>query len=228
MDSDQKVELWQRFCQAQGIRTGAVPLFETAEGLHVVSRQLGRDGRLVLQRSNEMESMIISKVNSVLAPASLNEGLLYMMCWLREEQVLPLYIGKAGRYGRKDGNISANLARPDRDRSKFARWGSNYAYHLGELSAVACPGHSANKQSPKYKRWAERLFLNFPAEQPQLREQTYFWCTAWSAASPSIWSDFAPCSLAFQEYLLIGVAGILYPMFLLNQEGINRIESAAT
>jgi hypothetical protein len=33
---------------------------------------------------------------------------------------------------------------------------------------------------------------------------------------------FSPCSLAFQEYLLIGVAAECFPGELLNEEGVNR------
>jgi hypothetical protein len=37
-----------------------------------------------------------------------------------------------------------------------------------------------------------------------------------------IWREFGACPLAFAEYLLIGVAGLLFPDDLLNDEGVNR------
>jgi hypothetical protein len=44
--------------------------------------------------------------------------------------------------------------------------------------------------------------------------------------SRNIWSDFGRCPLAFAEYLLIGVAGLLFPDTLLNDEGVNRAATA--
>jgi len=38
-----------------------------------------------------------------------------------------------------------------------------------------------------------------------------------------IWLEFGSCPLAFAECLLIGVAGLLFPMELLNDEGVNRV-----
>jgi hypothetical protein len=37
-----------------------------------------------------------------------------------------------------------------------------------------------------------------------------------------IWEEFGPTSLAFLEYLMIGVASEAYPERLLNVEGRNR------
>jgi hypothetical protein len=36
----------------------------------------------------------------------------------------------------------------------------------------------------------------------------------------------SPCPLAFAEYLLIGVAGVLFPNDLLNEEGVNGVIGA--
>ena len=49
-----------------------------------------------------------------------------------------------------------------------------------------------------------------------------FWCAAWGPGSPNIWREFGARPLAFAEYLLIGVAGLLFPDDLLNDEGVNR------
>ena len=40
--------------------------------------------------------------------------------------------------------------------------------------------------------------------------------------SAGIWREFGCCPLAFAEYLLIGVAALLFPADLLNEEGVNR------
>jgi hypothetical protein len=37
-----------------------------------------------------------------------------------------------------------------------------------------------------------------------------------------IWPEFGACPLAFIEYLLIGVASLLFPDDLLNEEGVSR------
>ncbi len=45
--------------------------------------------------------------------------------------------------------------------------------------------------------------------------------------SSNIWREFGACPLAFAEYLLIGVAGLLFPGDLLNDEGVNRTADVA-
>ena len=60
------------------------------------------------------------------------------------------------------------------------------------------------------------------AEAPRLRIPVRFWCTGWGPSSQNIWVEFGSCPLAFAEYLLIGVAGLLFPGELLNDEGVNR------
>jgi hypothetical protein len=55
-------------------------------------------------------------------------GIIYCMYWIREKQIVPLYIGKAERYG-NNGRLSANLTNP-----AFGRWGYSKYYHLGDLA----------------------------------------------------------------------------------------------
>jgi hypothetical protein len=175
-----------------------------------------------------MEALLTNTVEQVLAsPSVAAEGLLYIMHSLDGAgRVVPLYVGKAGRYGRT-GGISANLDAIRRNTSKFARWGYNYAYHMGDLSAAALPGHAADKVTFKYRRWAARLFITAVAEGPRQRMPVRFWCTAWGPTSQNIWLEFGSCPLAFAEYLLIGVAGLLFPGDLLNDEGVNRTAATA-
>jgi hypothetical protein len=222
MMNEQKLALWHRFCAEHRIREASVPLFACDDGGRVVSAPFGKNSRLILRRSPEMEALIVREVRKTLSTDTRNEGLLYMMHWREERRILPLYIGRAGKYGKGDGNISANLLNVERDASKFARWGSGYAYHIGDLSAAACPGHGNDKVAKKYQRWAERLFFDAPAPRPTLRRPVYFWATTWNPDSYSIWPEFGSCFLAFQEYLLIGVAAQLFPEALLNDEGVNR------
>lgn len=218
-----KLALWQTFCDRHAIVRTSVPLFEV-EGARVVTREQGHDHRLILARSRAMEDLVVREVHRVLDVGSPFEGILYLMFWPGDGGLVePLYIGRAGRYGRGDGNVSANLKNIATDRGKFARWGSGYAYHIGDLSAAACPNHSQSKVTPKYTRWARRLFVAVPERRPRLHRPVSFWCTAWSSDSPSIWQEFGATSLAFEEYLLIGVASILFPETLLNTEGVNRL-----
>jgi len=71
-------------------------------------------------------------------------------------------------------------------------------------------------------RRAHRLFESGPTTAPQLWFDVRFWCTPWGPASPGIWPEFGSCLLAFIEYQLIGVASLLFPDDLLNEEGVNR------
>src|SRR5262249_54073052 len=142
-------------------------------------------------------SLVIASVRSALEkPASDAEGLLYMMHRLHADgTVIPCYIGKAGRHGRSGANISANWINVDCDEAKFARWGYNYAYHLGDLSAAVLPGHAASKVRPKYMKWAKYLFWDVPSQSPRPRHDMRFWCTIWGSGSESVWPEFSPRDL---------------------------------
>jgi hypothetical protein len=50
----------------------------------------------------------------------------------------------------------------------------------------------------------------------------------WGPTSPGIWPEFGPCPLAFIEYLLIGVASLLFPDDLLHEEGVSRRSADVT
>jgi hypothetical protein len=183
-----------------------VPLFAaTAHGTIEVF-PYGRDGRPMLRRSAEMEAMVVEIVDAVLGAKPLDaEGLMYVMHYLDQQgRVVPLYIGKAGRHGRSGAVVSANVASIRANAGRFARWGYNYAYHMGDLSAAALLGHPAAK--------VQRACF-----------EVRFWCAAWGPGSPNIWREFGACPLAFAEYLLIGVAGLLFRNDLLNDEGVNRM-----
>ena len=227
MSEHQKSKVWSEFCISHSIFHRSVPLFDADETGRVFTLPFGVDGRLLLQKSHQMRDLIITTVERVLLDPWPNgemlEGIIYMMLWHEEpDQVIPLYIGRAGKHGKSGGNISANLLNIRNNANKFARWGSGYAYHIGDLSAASCIGHLPSRITPKYVKWANRLFQDAPCEQPMLYRPTYFWTTAWGPFSQSIWLEYGPTSLSFQEYLLIGVASDLFPGFLLNDEGVNK------
>ncbi|QWV96095.1 hypothetical protein KP005_11960 [Geomonas nitrogeniifigens] len=225
-------DIWQQFCLAQQIRNTGVPLFETSEEGRVSTTTIGTENcRHVLLRSKEMEALIVRETDKLVSDwrsgSKEYDGLIYLMYTARrEEEIIPLYIGKTETIGKGDGNLSVNVFNLQRDRSKFARWGDNYAYHIGDLSAVSLAGHSLSKVTSKYKRWADQLFESYPAQNPKLKTPVFFWAKAWGSHETGIWREFGPTRLTFLEYLLIGVASSAYPETLLNIEGHNRNCSA--
>ena len=72
----------------------------------------------------------------------------------------------------------------------------------------------------KYQAWANLLF-DSTDRQPKLKDTVYFWARAWNPAHVGIWEVMGPTSLAFLEYMLIGVADRVSPN-LLNREGNGR------
>jgi len=214
-----KLKLWNEFARAHDILARSTPLFAQADDGRVETFLYGRGShaRRLLLRSPKMEAHLIQAVNEAVSSSS--DGVLYMM--FREggsSGVVPLYIGRAGRIGKK-GGLSQNLQRIETNTANFGRWGYNYAYHMGDLSAVVL-GHPS-RAIPKYRSWSTALFHEVPSSEPRLKFPVRFWCTKWSASSQNIWTDFGPCSLSFIEYLLIGVASSLFPNDLLNREGVN-------
>ena len=149
------------------------------------------------------------------------EGVIYCMFKKSSSnEFVPLYIGKAEKYG-KSGNLSENITL---GKGKFARWGHGYAYHIGDLSAVAY-NHTKAKKPKKYTDWANALFAQYPAKPSGdiiLKEKIYFWMQAWENGSVGLWKQFGSTSLTFLEYQLIGVATSVYPNSVLNKEGQNR------
>jgi hypothetical protein len=220
--------LWNRWCEAQNILAQSVPLFDCDDSSRVRTRRIGSSNpRPVLCRHPEMDALMLRQtallVNDWKSKQNQYDGIIYMMFAPQTNgEVLPLYIGKAETLGKGDGNLSANLIGIEKDRSKFARWGDNYQYHIGDLSAAALVGHAVDKISPKYSRWAADLFDEIPTENPRLKEDVRFWVKAWKTTDIGIWSEMSPTRLTFLEYLLIGVASSIFGDRLLNAEGRNR------
>lgn len=219
-----KLKLWEDFVQTHDVIGRSAPLFMEAADGRVETFVYGKNRRLLLRRSPAMDDLVIATVNTCLSASS--DGLLYMMFRAgTDTPVVPLYIGRAGRVGRK-GGLSDNLRRIETNRANFARWGYNYAYHMGDLSAVVL-NHHGQKLQKKYQSWGAALFEECPNPEPRLRQPIRFWCTEWSGRSANIWPEFGPCSLSFIEYLLIGVASTLFPNDLLNREGVNARDDSS-
>lgn len=220
-----KLQLWNDFCHQHQILNTGVLLFGTV-GNRVSTIPYGSNKRIVLQRSKYMTQLVEKELDKILVDfkhgTEQYDGLIYMMYWMIEDQVVPLYIGKAEKYGKKGKNLSQNMTKGN---ANFCRWGYNYQYHLGDLSAVVCEGHAQEKRTSKYQLWADKLFTIKADEQtssPILKYPTYFWTKAWSRKDVGVWKEFGETSLTFLEYLLIGLASTVFPDDLLNHEGVNR------
>ena len=140
-----KAEIWNAFIDKQGVDTRSVPLFEQGFDGYVKTKVIGKtQKRTVLKRNQAMEDLVVFECQKLIqdweSETNSYDGLIYMML---TSGLQPLYIGKAETFGKGDGNLSANIKGIKTDRSKFARWGDNYAYHIGDLSAVVLPGHDS-------------------------------------------------------------------------------------
>ena len=183
----------------------------------------GRNNRLVLKRSTQMETLMRDLSRQLIKEhqdSIVTDGILYDAFALRWQDE-PLYIGKAETFGKSDGNLSANISDLAKGHGKFGRWGYNYAYHLGDLSAVTCEGHPQDKSTTKYKAWRNKLF-SVKYGQVTTKTEVMFWATLWDSSCQSIWQQYGSTKLAFEEYLVIGVASDVFPHSLLNQEGRTR------
>jgi len=218
-----KQAVWDKFCARFNIVESCVPLFAVDSSGDVQEKFIGKNLKSVLVRSADCDAMILSVTDLLVedwtsSGANQFDGMLYMMGWTEAGKFVPLYIGKTETIGKGLGNLSANITNLHRDRSKFARWGDNYQYHIGDLSACVLSGHDESKKARKYQSWAKCLFVDGTLK---LRQPVYFWATAWDKSQVGVWEEFGPTSLAFLEYLLIGVAGGISPS-LLNREGLSR------
>ena len=206
-----------------------MPLFATSSDLAVKTKQIGKPTpRNILCRSLEMDTLIRTECAKLIEDwkqkAFAYDGLIYMMLLEEPEGVVPLYIGKAETLGKTNGNLSVNIKGIETNTRNFARWGDNYAYHIGDLSAAVLPGHDPKEITPKYRSWAASLFKEYPTNTPVLKRKVFFWTKAWSAnndTGPEVGLG-GPTKLTFLEYLLIGLASSAFGDVLLNREGRNR------
>ena len=227
MDSSKpsKRDIWNQWVGEYVDTTEPVPLFATDDDGHVQTKTHGRDNRPVLRRSHEMETLLRSEGRKVVEDwqdsQDVYQGLIYLMYTLDGPEIVPRYIGKAGKYGRGGDGLSANLKNVRTNNTKLARWGDGYAYHIGELSAAVLDHHTdeaVNREKDpigKYQTWADALFVDGTR---QLAEPVYFWTIAWRTDDTGPFYGFET-SLEALEYNLINLAADLYPDELLNSEG---------
>ena len=221
-----KLKLWADFLTYNRVVEESVPLFAT-KSHSIETMAFGRNGRLVLRRSPEMDVRMRQLGNELIDEFDqdrvTHDGILYLMFRHANDAVIPLYFGKAEIYGRKKGKLSANVSDLATGNGKFGRWGYNYDYHIGDLSAVTLPGHPAKKRTPKYESWRQALFIQ-DSGSILLNGDVRFWACLWGPDKKSVWREYGITRLAFEEYLLIGVASDLFPSEFLNREGRNKLE----
>ena len=94
--SSYKQDIWDSFCNRNQIAETGVNLFaQTDDIVNVI--EIGKKKRFVLERSQDMETLVIAEVRKVLEDYSsgedLFEGLIYMMYQFSNNSLIPLYIG---------------------------------------------------------------------------------------------------------------------------------------
>lgn len=216
--------IFNNFIKKHNINTNC-KLFDTDVNFNVNTILYGKE-KYVLKRSKSMEKLIVQEVNKIIDDYNnktlIYDGLIYMMYKKENSKIIPLYIGKSEKFGKKNKNLSINVKDIEKNNGKFCRWGYNYSYHIGDLSAVVLKGHQPSKVTNKYSAWANKLFTSINTEYPQLKGDIYFWIKAWSNNDIGLWEDFGKTSLNFLEYQMIGTSNKLFPNDLLNFEGVNR------
>ena len=219
-------KIWLEFLKRYDIINSSSDLFKNDQMVCEVKEKNKNNSTPILARHPSMENRVIEQVSIIekdyISNQNLYEGLIYMMFTLRQNQLIPLYIGKTETFGKSNKNLSANIKNLKTNKNFFARWGDNYSYHIGDLSAVALNGHNEENKTTKYTDWAKTIFTDFPTDKPKLKIPVKFWCKAWKSNDISIWEEFGHANLTFLEYQLIGVASSLFPDDLLNKEGKNR------
>ena len=171
-----RLDLWVAFCRKFRVAEDSVPLFDCDEDGFVRTREIGNPRpRKLLRRSEAMETMMCQEARKAVDDhknaTAQYDGIIYIMhTGSPDGVVVPRYIGKSETVGKTSGILSVNLSRLETDKSKFGRWGDNYAYHIGDLSSVVLPGHETEKLRLKYKLWAEALFGGIDVERPRLRQ----------------------------------------------------------
>lgn len=220
-----KQDVWASWVAEYVAPDQHVPLFETdSEGV-VRTKSHGLDNRPILKRHTEMEDHLRTEgwkvVDDWKGSDDTYEGLIYMMYTLDGEEIIPRYIGKAGKYGRDGKGLSANLKSIRTNNSKLARWGDGYAYHFGELSRALLSLHeredvdSDDPPKGKYQLWADTLFIDGTRE---LVEPVYFWVKAWRTDDTGPFYGFET-ALEALEYNLINLASDVYGDSVFNSEG---------
>lgn len=166
---------WREWLAAQqGLR--CVPLFAVGKDtpLQVETRTQAGSGHRLLCRHPEMEQAIIETVEDGLKSLSWT-GLLFIVGWGQMPDFRPLHVSYTERMGRKQA-VSENIRDIRHNRDKFARWGDNFKYRIGDLSQALfqnVPGKDANG----LEKWIPLLFSCI--DPPRLKEPVQLLILPW-------------------------------------------------
>jgi len=223
-----KAKIWDQWADIHDL-DNSVSLFETdADGVVRTERfGSGSSERDVLKRSVDMERLVVEQAEKVETDfherGQRYEGVIYMMYWTDpEEGVIPLYIGKSGKFESRGYNLNPNLKHIRKRKSRFARWGYGTAFHLGSLSQTYFDSawESSGEIPDNSKgRWIQTLF---EPRSRQLKQDVYLWMKAWEVDDIGPYTPDTGASpyLEELEHQLIALAWELYPELLLNTEGL--------
>lgn len=212
-------KIWTAFCNEFEIMNKAQQLFEHDANLAIHPKICG--GRHVLMRTESVDSYLKEKAVTLREDFEKKEykydGILYMMFRKENEAIIPLYIGKSEKIGKR-GGLSSLL----KGESPKPRWDDGPDYHVGGLSTCVCKGYPPQKVKKHYQPWAKALFTETPSAAPVLKQELYLWIGLWETKKVGLWKEFGATSLCFQETLLINLAHALFERYLLNTECILR------
>ena len=223
-----KADVWAHWVDIHDLN-GSVPLFETdADGVVQTERfGNGPHKRDVLKRSAAMERLVIEQAEKVETDfherGQRYEGVVYLMYWLdSNDDVLPLYIGKSGKFESTGYKLNPNLKYIRERKSRFARWGYGTAFHMGGLSQTYFDSAwESTGETPRSSkgRWIQTLF---EPKSRQLKRDVYLWMKAWEVDDIGPYTPDTGASpyLEELEHQLIALAWELYPDLLLNTEGL--------
>lgn len=223
-----KDDVWAQWVDIHDL-DGSVPLFET-DGDSVVQTERFGNGpykRDVLKRSADMERLVIEQAEKVETDfherGQQYEGVVYLMYWLDpNDDVVPLYIGKSGKFESTGYNLNPNLKYIRERKSRFARWGYGTAFHIGGLSETYFDSSwESTGETPRSSkgRWIQTLF---EPKSRRLKQDVYLWMKAWEVNDIGPYTPETEASpyLEELEHQLIALAWELYPDLLLNTEGL--------
>lgn len=210
--------IWEDFCFTEKIATEGKPLFQVDSSSIVATKLCGK--ATVLCRTPAVDDYLAKTAIALRKDyedqTAKYDGILYMMFRQGENGVIPLYIGKTEKIGKK-GSMSSLL----KGAAPKPRWDDGPDYHIGGLSSCACQS-SCPVVKKNYKKWASALFKAVPAATPTLRWPVFLWLRLWRSNETGLWKEYGSTSLCFQETLLINVANALFSRDILNTEGILR------
>ena len=119
--------IWLKYLKRYDIINSSSDLFQNDQMVCEVKEKNKNSSIPILVRHPLMENKIIEQVsiieNDYGSKQNLYEGLIYMMFTLRQNQLIPLYIGKTETFGKSNKNLSANIKNLKTNKKLFCKMG---------------------------------------------------------------------------------------------------------